>query len=139
MPSADNTVAGIFQKPSAIELNLAANQRKTTPRFPEATGISGLWVRVPIAKWSLSTLGTPIYPQARFELGVARAIAAEIDSEFEVRAVLLGTASRTTGSRERVVLEGSTAIERAGHRFFFNTTPRPAAASLTAKEGGLNY
>lgn len=83
-----------------------------------------LWVRVPMAQWSLAQTGAPIYPQARFELGVGRELAEQVDSEFAIRANLLSTANRHDGRRTSREILGSQKIEAAGSRFFLNTQPR---------------
>jgi hypothetical protein len=87
-------------------------------------GSTAVWVRVPLSQWSLASLGSPIYPQARFELGVARALAAQVNSRFAIKVTLLGTAGRLDGRRSRWEAVGSEAIDRAGERFFWNTRPR---------------
>jgi len=91
---------------------------------------AAVWVRVPIAKWSLDNLGSPIYPQARFELGVARYLAARIEPEFAIRAELLGTANRLNGQRSRAELLGRPEIERAADWFWLNTRPRATPESI---------
>jgi len=82
------------------------------------------WVAVPIDAWSLSSLDTPIYPQSRFQLGVAKQIASEVSSEFQIRITLLGCANRFTGLRKSEVIEGTSKIVDAGAGFWFNTRPR---------------
>ncbi len=92
------------------------------PSLPEGEMLD--WVIVPIDDWSLRSLDTPIYPQSRFQLGVAKTIASLIDSESEVRVTILGAASRFSGHRQSQVLEGSTQIDIAGDSYWFNAKPR---------------
>jgi len=92
------------------------------PSLPEGEILD--WVIVPLDAWSLRSFDTPIYPQSRFQLGVAKTIASLIDSESEVRVTILGTASRFTGQRQSQVLEGSTQIDKAGANYWFNANPR---------------
>ena len=82
------------------------------------------WVSIPIDAWSLQTLDTPIYPQARFQLGVARQIASEVNSDFQVRVTLLGSAGRFDGLRQREVFEERLLLERAGANYWLNSMPR---------------
>ena len=82
------------------------------------------WVRLPIDRWSLATLGVPIYPQDRFQLGVALAIARDARLDRGIRVDLRSTADRYTGAREREVLLGRPALLRAADRFFFSAIPR---------------
>jgi len=83
------------------------------------------WVKVPIDAWSLKTLAAPIYPQSRFQLGVARHIAKEVDAEFQVRAKILGTANRFTGLRQWKTLDTSLEIAEASIAdYWLNSKPR---------------
>ena len=83
-----------------------------------------VWVSIPLDAWSLQSLHTPIYPQSRFQLGVARQIASVIDSEFAIRVTVLGAAGRFTGRRQSKILEGNSEIAKAGGIYWFNTIPR---------------
>ncbi len=83
-----------------------------------------LWISVPIDVWSLETLDTPIYPQARFQLGVAEVIARAVNSDFEVRVTLLGTASRMNGTRYRETFTGLHQLSKGSGRYWVNTHPR---------------
>ena len=83
-----------------------------------------VWVSIPMDAWSLQSLHTPIYPQSRFQLGVARQIASVIDSEFAIRVTVLGTAGRFTGRRQSTILDGNSEISKAGGIYWFNTIPR---------------
>jgi hypothetical protein len=85
---------------------------------------SVVWLPVPIDAWSLKTLDTPIYPQSRFQLGVARYLVNEIDSEFQIRITLFGTADRFTGQRIMSILEGNEQIAKSSHLFWLNSKPR---------------
>ena len=91
---------------------------------PEAKDML-VWIKVPIDTWSLQSLNTPIYPQARFQLGVAQHIASIVDSEFQVRVTILGTANRFTGLRQSKVVESTDEIVKAGDHYWFNCAPRP--------------
>ena len=85
---------------------------------------AAVWLPVPIDAWSLKSLDTPIYPQSRFQLGVARYIASEVNSEFQLRITILGVADRLTGQRKISSLEGNEAISKASKVFWFNTLSR---------------
>lgn len=90
---------------------------------PEADAMP-VWVSIPMDAWSLQSLATPIYPQSRFQLGVARQVASVVDSEFQVRVTVLGPAGRFTGRRQSTILEGNSEIANAGGNYWFNTIPR---------------
>ncbi len=82
-----------------------------------------IWVALPIDRWSLQTLDTPIYPQARFQLGVAKSLAARLSQTDSIRVKVLGTASRFTGVRNTEVFEGAR-LAKAGQQFWVNHHPR---------------
>ncbi|MCC7338979.1 MAG: hypothetical protein IT422_28115 [Pirellulaceae bacterium] len=83
-----------------------------------------LWLRVPIERWSLAETRTPIYPQARFQLGVARALAAQIDSEFKVKCIVRSAAARWDGRRKSREYQGKSSIDSAAKNHWLGTTPR---------------
>lgn len=82
------------------------------------------WVRLPIDRWSLRTLGVPVYPQDRFQLGVALALARDARLDRQIRVELRSTADRFSGLRETEVLVGRPALQRATRHYFFSATPR---------------
>ncbi len=82
------------------------------------------WVYVPIDVWSLESLDTPIYPQARFQFGVARQIASEINSEFQIRVTILSSASRFTGLSRSVIIDDIEGFNKAAAKYWLNTLPR---------------
>lgn len=110
--------------PTFIERLPEELQRLLALEMEGQEGSAVVWVRVPLSQWSLVSLGSPIYPQARFELGVARALAAQANSRFAIQVTVLGAAGRFDGRRTRWEALGTEAIDRAGERFFWNTRPR---------------
>ena len=100
---------------------LLAQKRVDLKQADESTA---LWIRVPLAQWSLHALQTPVYPQSRFELGVARDLAQRVDSRFGIQVILLGTADRFSGQRSSWEFTGTLEIDQAALRFFWNTRPR---------------
>ncbi|QDV23541.1 hypothetical protein [Aureliella helgolandensis] len=83
-----------------------------------------LWVRVATDRWCLAATRTPIYPQSRVGLGVARYLAETLDSEFEIRVNVKSVANRWNGKRDVSSLEGRRQIENFGKTFWLNTRPR---------------
>lgn len=90
------------------------------------------WCRVRVDRWSLVELGAPIYPQARFQLGVAIAVSRMTDQELEndseqpqVKLLFESAAHRFTGKRKISDYTGLTQIEPLTKRFWFNALPRP--------------
>jgi len=94
---------------------------KATPAGPDEIAV---WLAVPIDAWSLETLDTPVYPQARFQLGVAERIATDINASFQVRVTSLGTASRFTGARRATVYHGVSELTSSNQHFWVNHQPR---------------
>lgn len=86
------------------------------------------WLTVQIDKWSLAELSVPVYPQARFQLGVAHEIALRLAGESDkdgqankrpaIRIKMRSVANRSTGSREEVWVLGSEGIEKQRQRFW---------------------
>jgi hypothetical protein len=83
-----------------------------------------------LSRWSLETLGVPIYPQQRYQLGVARAVAQKYDLGRAIEVDLLSMSQRLTGSRQRETLRGVEAIKMACQRYRLNAVPAPFLHSL---------
>lgn len=80
--------------------------------------------RVRIDEWSLATLDVPIYPQDRFRLGVALALARRYALGDAIHLEIESAADRWTGRRTRHTLDGTAAIARAAAAFRLNAQPR---------------
>lgn len=89
---------------------------------PDADAES-LWVELPLGQWSLESLAVPIYPQARFQMGVAEFLSTHV-GEFEIRVTELSSSSRWTGERSSRTFDGATAIRAAADRYWLNAHPR---------------
>lgn len=105
--------------PDELQSLLGPSQRET-----EDWEGAGLWVRIPIEKWSLEEKWVPVYPQARFQMGVARAMVHDFDPGFAIKTEVLGVSGRLGGERDVKELVGSEAVEDGAKLFFWNTTPR---------------
>ena len=81
------------------------------------------WVTLNIDEWSLATLSVPIYPQDRFQLGVAESIATRYGLERTIQVRLLGMSNRMSGVREEKMLTGRQQIVAAANRFRLNAHP----------------
>ena len=80
--------------------------------------------RLRIDQWSLEVLKAPIYPEDRFQVGVALALAEKYDLGDDLRVEIDGPANRFTGERSKTILNGEEEIREACDRFFFNAYPR---------------
>ena len=81
------------------------------------------WHRIAIDRWSLEIVGVPLYPQARFQLGVAQAIANEIASQGDknadgIRITIKSVSDRWTGTRKEQWLQGKAEIDRAAQKYW---------------------
>jgi len=83
------------------------------------------WLTLDIDQWSLATLAVPIYPQDRFQLGVAASMATEYDLDRTIRVRLLGMSNRFTGERQESILTGRQQILVARDKFRLNVRPAP--------------
>ncbi len=83
-----------------------------------------LWIRLPIERWSLEQVSAPIYPQARFQMGVALALTRTLQSEYAVRVIVRSVSSRMDGSRKSSEYVGLSNIESAADSFWLNARPR---------------
>jgi len=80
------------------------------------------WLRIDL--WSLNATGTPIYPEDRFQLGVARSVARNFNDYGHVRIIYEYESDRWTGIRERTNVHGDAEIAESACRFRFNSTSR---------------
>jgi hypothetical protein len=84
------------------------------------------WMTVQIDRWSLAELAVPVYPQARFQLGVAHEIALQLDSGEDgrsskrkaIRIKIRGVADRRTGKRIEIWAIGAEGIAKQRDRFW---------------------
>ncbi len=87
-----------------------------------------LWIEIPISDWSLTAVAAPIYPQARFQLGVAEHLAEKL-SPYEIRVSIQTSASRWTGARRQTQVYGLAEIQRSAQVYWLNTHPRPVSTN----------
>ncbi len=75
------------------------------------------WLELRLDRWSLSALRAPIYPQARFQIGVAAAVVRTLGLE-RVMLMVQHRASRWTGERQQEEFSGAAAIDTAAERYW---------------------
>ncbi len=76
------------------------------------------WHSLALDRWSLETQRVPIYPQARYQLGLAVAVARSRDIDGQIRGRLRGVSNRKSGKRKEKLLVGRTELERATKEFW---------------------
>lgn len=82
------------------------------------------WREVDLAKWSLQSLKTPLYPQDRFQLGVCRDLVQQwqLDRAFFVE--VQSSSNVWTGQRKSKKISSRLELERASNRFWGNSQSR---------------
>lgn len=80
--------------------------------------------RIDLNKMSLEQLKVPIYPSARFQLGVAQAIAEKDNLSNRSRIVIKSRSNRFTGQRDSTVFNKDRMWNKGESSFFFNSKPR---------------
>lgn len=117
--------------PSAQRVTLLVHRRALggfpaalQPFIDPSSDPNNPWLHVRPDRWALSTLGAPIYPQARFQLGAAEAIIARYAAGQQVRVVRFGLADRFTGERTTTVFTSLAQLQQACGEYWFNASPR---------------
>lgn len=82
------------------------------------------WRTLDLNRWSLETLDVPVYPQLRFQVAVALAVAERYGLGNQIRVVVSSRAGRLSGKRERRRIDRATGIRSFAQRFWLGTTPR---------------
>ncbi len=75
--------------------------------------------------WSFSTERSPVYPQTRYRLALARAVASRLDPGTPFRITIEATPDRRSGMRLKRELSGRDELLRECDSFFFSTAARP--------------
>ncbi len=81
------------------------------------------WRYLRIERWSLETVNAPIYPQDRFFVGVACAIAERSQLDWELKLVWQSAADRFTGKRRTIDYADRDAIEALAVTYRCNAKP----------------
>lgn len=84
------------------------------------------WLTIQVDRWSLAELAVPVYPQARFQLGVAHELALQLEPgkdgrpsrQGAIRIKIRGVADRKIGKREEVWAIGAEGIAKERNRFW---------------------
>jgi hypothetical protein len=83
---------------------------------------------VRIDRWSLESTRAPLYPQNRFRLGVALALAQAAGLDGSIHVEIDGPADRWTGRRSSSTVTGAAAISAELNHDWLNGFPLPFAA-----------
>lgn len=82
------------------------------------------WLRLKLDRWSLDALHAPIYPQARFQIGVSAAVIERFQLRDNFRLLLDSPASRFTTSRSRSEFNTWEELQSRIHTYRLNAQPR---------------
>ena len=83
------------------------------------------WCRLRIDRWSLDAVGAPLYPQNRFRVGVALAVAERYHLVSAIRVIVESSANRWTGRRTVRIFEGEADLREFADQFLLNARPCP--------------
>jgi hypothetical protein len=93
--------------------------------FCESPSADSIWLRVAMDRWSLETLQAPIYPQQRFQLGVALAVVRLLPpDERHLSAVFSSAPDRRSGRVQTRRVDVAAELEAYAAAFFWNVQPR---------------
>jgi hypothetical protein len=115
---------------SRVQVFLAAPLWENSPGWAEFLAESSseehgdLWRELRLDQWSLRQLHAPIYPEDRFQLGVALAVAKSIPEPGLIRVQWYAPADRWTGQRHSQLLRNQRELEVFARRFLVNVRPR---------------
>lgn len=92
-------------------------------KYVEPPALLELWHPLRLDRWSLAATRTPIYPQDRFQIGVALAVA-ERHRLTTIKLIIDGPPDRWSGRRERREVEGLENTRELAQSFRLNALPR---------------
>jgi hypothetical protein len=92
--------------------------------FVEAMPDDDNWLVVRLDRWSLDSLAAPIYPQSRFQIGVAEAVIARYGLLHQARVLRFDLADRFTGRREYTRFDGLAEVIGSAGEYYLNSRPR---------------
>ncbi|MEO8497105.1 MAG: MauE/DoxX family redox-associated membrane protein, partial [Planctomycetota bacterium] len=82
------------------------------------------WRHLYIDRWSLDSLSVPIYPEDRFQFGVALALAERYELAMAIRVWQQSASDRWTGQRHEQTFVGSEQVDAARRNFRINIEAR---------------
>ncbi len=91
--------------------------------YLEPARFNDRWRRLRIHQWSLDKLKAPMYPQDRFQIGVALAVGKKLQLGKNIRVEREGVANRWTGKRTGSEFTGMEEIEQFANSFRLNASP----------------
>ena len=77
-----------------------------------------------VDRWSLHAVDAPIYPQNRFQIGVALALAEAYELDDHMLVIVESAADRFTGKRSSQTLDGVAPLKNKAEQDWLNAVPR---------------
>jgi hypothetical protein len=96
------------------------------------------WSKAYIEEWSLQTLLAPIYPEDRFQVGVALALAERYRLDEAIMVRIHSPPNRISGQRSSHVIVGAQGLRKEAESFILNAIPRSLPPQQNASPGGPN-
>ena len=113
--------------PSSQRLTLWVHRRalgelpaELAPLLEKGESDDDAWLALRLDRWTLETLGAPVYPQNRYQLALAESIVRRSGLDHRARVVMMSLASRFSGARDSETLSGAAEISAAQDRFLLN-------------------
>lgn len=107
---------------SRVELEIhetsLADLPKTAQPFVMSDDDNDRWHRVALDQWSLDRLGVPIYPQARFQLGLVLNLMRDEGVAIGLRIKIKSTSNRLDGTRDERWLQAAKEISAAAKDYW---------------------
>jgi hypothetical protein len=94
------------------------------PFLEPTPGGEDSWLVVRLDRWSLESLAAPVYPQNRYQLGVAEAVIARYGLLHRARVFRFDLADRFTGEREYTRFNGLAEVIGSAGEYYLNSRPR---------------
>lgn len=76
------------------------------------------WLILDLGSWSLSARRVPVYPQARYQVGLAAELARQYELGDEIRARLSGVSNRWSGKRDMTLMLNRNEIEAMARKYW---------------------
>ena len=127
----DHWLAWGLYAPSNSRVIVLVHEDAISPTWPAAIlrsideqPIDYVWRELQLDSWSIESLGTPLYPEARFQAGVALAVIERLEIDGRFRAQIQSKSNRFSGRRETREVSSTTQLRQVMQRFKLGSLPR---------------
>jgi hypothetical protein len=126
----DHWPAWELYSPRSSRIQIAIHESAVDRLPPEiqrhlsSAGENVAWRQLHIDRWSLDALSVPIYPEDRFQMGVALELARQYELALAIHVTRQSASDRWTGERQEVSYVGRDQLLSTSDRFHFNLKAR---------------